>query len=76
MKMADWVGKLDAFLAFNDYDVLKDAGKVQATVAKKLAEAEFEKFRVVQDQAFVSDFDQMAMKTLTHSNRRLKSEKK
>ena len=64
MKMANWADKLDAFLAFNDYEVLKDAGKVQATVAKKLAEAEFEKFRTTQDQEFVSDFDKMTKKTL------------
>ena len=57
MKMADWVTKLDAFLQFNEYEVLKDAGKVSHDVAISLAEREFEKFRVVQDRAFVSDFE-------------------
>lgn len=57
MKMEDWAIRLDAFLEFNNCDILKDAGKVQAKVAKKLAETEFEKFRVDQDQQFVSDFD-------------------
>lgn len=57
MKMADWVQKLDAFLQFNEYEVLKDAGKVSHEVAKKLAEKEYEKFRVVQDKNFESDFD-------------------
>lgn len=68
MKMGDWVERLDAFLAFNHYEVLKNAGKVEAMVAKKLAEAEFEKFRVVQDREFVSDFDRMAMKALAKSS--------
>ncbi|WP_114748046.1 RhuM family protein [Pleomorphovibrio marinus] len=40
MKMMDWVARLDAFLQFNDYNVLKDAGKISATVAKQLAEKE------------------------------------
>lgn len=57
MKMADWVQKLDAFLQFNEYEVLKDAGKVSHEVAKKLAEKEYEKFRVIQDKNFESDFD-------------------
>jgi hypothetical protein len=57
MKMADWVEKLDAFLQFNEYQVLKDAGKISHDVAKKLAEKEYESFRVDQDQRFESDFD-------------------
>ena len=58
MKMTDWVQKLDAFLAFNEYEVLNNAGKVSATVAKQLAEAEYDKFRVHQDRNFESDFEQ------------------
>ncbi|MEX2595208.1 MAG: RhuM family protein [Anditalea sp.] len=50
MKMVDWVTRLDAFLQFNDYNVLKDAGKISATIAKQLAEKEYNKFRVVQDR--------------------------
>lgn len=57
MYMKGWVEKLDAFLKFNDYDILTDAGKVSAEVAKALALKEFEKFRIVQDQIFESDFD-------------------
>ena len=57
MKMADWVQKIDAFLQFNEYKILKDAGKVSHEVAKKLAEKEYEKYRVVQDKSFESDFD-------------------
>lgn len=57
MKMADWIQKLDAFLKFNEYDILQDAGKVRHDVAIRLAEKEYEKFRVVQDKNFESDFD-------------------
>lgn len=57
MKMNDWIGRLDAFLQFNDYKVLKDAGKISAAIAKKLAEQEYQKFRIEQDKSFESDFD-------------------
>ena len=57
MKMVDWVSRLDAFLQFNDYKVLKDAGKISASIAKQLAEKEYSKYRVVQDKEFESDFD-------------------
>ena len=57
MKMKDWIGKLDAFLQFNQYDILKNAGKVSAKVAKELAENEYKKFRIKQDENFLSDFD-------------------
>jgi hypothetical protein len=57
MKMKDWIEKLDAFLHFNEYDILKDAGKVSHEVAVKLAEKEYDKFRVIQDKTFESDFD-------------------
>jgi len=57
MKMSDWISRLDAFLQFNEYQILKDAGKVSHEVAIKLAEKEYDKFRVIQDQNFESDFD-------------------
>ena len=57
MKMVDWIGKLDGFLQFNDYSVLKNAGSISADIAKNLATNEFEKFRVRQDSEFESDFD-------------------
>ncbi len=62
MKMADWVQKIDAFLQFNEYKILKDAGKVSHEVAKKLAEKEYEKYRVVQDRNFESDYDKEVKK--------------
>lgn len=58
MKMTDWVQKLDAFLEFNEYKVLKDSGKVSHKIAMQLAEKEYESFRVKQDRDFESDFDQ------------------
>lgn len=57
MKMTDWVQKLDAFLAFNEYEVLTNAGKVSAVVARQLAEEEYAKYRVRQDREFESDFE-------------------
>ena len=65
MRMADWVGKLDAFLRFNEYDLLTHAGKVSHEVAQRLAEEEFDKFRVVQDRLFESDFEREAKKITT-----------
>ena len=63
MTMQDWSTKLDSFLSFNEYDLLNDAGKVKAAIAKKLAEGEFEKFRVVQDINYESDFDKLIKAT-------------
>ena len=57
MRMADWVGRLDAFLRFNEYEVLTNAGRVSAEVAKHLAEDQYARFRVQQDRAFESDFE-------------------
>ncbi|MFH1909040.1 MAG: virulence RhuM family protein [Chloroflexota bacterium] len=62
MKMTDWVKKLDAFLQFNEYDILNNAGKVSHEVAKELAEQEYEKFRIIQDKTFESDFDKEVKK--------------
>ena len=62
--MKDWIEKLDAFLRFNEYEVQQNAGTVSAEVAKSLAEKEYEKFRVVQDQQYESDFDKEVKKVL------------
>jgi hypothetical protein len=64
MNMKDWAERLDAFLKFNDYEILENAGKISAEVAKSLAEVEYEKFRVVQDRLFESDFDREVKKYL------------
>ncbi|MDY0266889.1 MAG: virulence RhuM family protein [Methanimicrococcus sp.] len=59
MTMQDWADKLNAFLKFNEQEVLEESGKVTAEIAKAFAESEFENFRVVQDQEYESDFDRM-----------------
>ena len=59
MTMADWAEKLDAFLKFNDAEILMDKGKVTAEIAKAFAESEFEKYRVLQDISYQSDFDRL-----------------
>ena len=56
MTMSDWSSKLDAILKFNDADILQDKGKVTAEIAKAFAESEFEKYRVIQDRLYESDF--------------------
>ena len=61
MTMRDWAEKLDAFLQFNDAEILKDKGKVTAAIAKAFAESEFEKYRVIQDRQYQSDFDRLMM---------------
>ena len=57
MTMEDWAKRLDLFLMADDRDVLQDAGKITAEIAKAKAETEFEKYRVIQDRLFMSDFD-------------------
>ncbi len=62
MTMQDWAAKLNAFLQFNERDLLDHPGKVSAEVAKAFAESEFEKYRVIQDRLFESDFDRAIKK--------------
>jgi hypothetical protein len=62
MKMTDWIAKLDAFLQFNEYQILGDAGTVSHEVAIKLAEKAYQAFRVIQDRNFESDFDKAVKK--------------
>ena len=54
---------LDAFLHFNEEDILHDKGKVTAAIAKAFAESEFEKYRVLQDRTYQSDFDKLIAST-------------
>ena len=63
MTMADWANKLDAFLQFNDAEILQDKGKVTAAIAKAFAESEFEKYRILQDKSYRSDFDRLVEET-------------
>ena len=57
MTMDDWAKRLNAFLQFNQKDILTNAGKVTQAIAKTFAESEFEKYRIIQDRLFESDFD-------------------
>ncbi|NCC23378.1 MAG: cell filamentation protein Fic [Alphaproteobacteria bacterium] len=57
MTMEDWAKRLDLFLEFDEREILQDAGRVTAALAKTFAESEFEKFRIIQDRTFESDFD-------------------
>jgi len=57
MTMADWEERLNRFIAATDRDILQDAGKVSAEIAKAHAISEFEKYRIVQDRLYESDFD-------------------
>ena len=67
MTMQDWETRLNRFIEATDRNVLQDAGKVTAEIAKAHAESEFEKFRIVQDRIFVSDFDRL-LKQIEPSN--------
>jgi len=71
MYMKDWVAKLDAFLRFNEEDILQDSGKVSHDVAVALAEKEYEKYRVVQDRLFESDFDREVKKLLNSKKKKI-----
>lgn len=62
MKMKDWVEKLDAFLQFNERELLKDNGKISHEVAEALALGEYEKYCVKQDKDYISDFDREVKK--------------
>lgn len=68
MRMTDWIERLNAFLLFNEYDVLTNAGKVSAEVAKKLAEDQYAAFRARQDASFESDFER-EVKRITGTSR-------
>jgi hypothetical protein len=59
MTMQDWETRLNRFIEATDREVLQDAGKVTAEIAKAHAESEFEKYRIVQDRLFESDFDRV-----------------
>lgn len=62
MTMEDWAKRLDEFLKFNEREILKDAGKISAEIAKDHAESEFEQYRIIQDRLFESDFDKETRK--------------
>ena len=61
--MQEWKEKLEMFLNLNEYNILKDNGKIKREIAVKLALDEYEKYRVVQDQRYISDFDELVLET-------------
>lgn len=61
MSMEDWAKRLDDFLEFNGNEILTGAGKISAETAKLYAETEFEKYRIVQDRMFMSDYDRFLL---------------
>ncbi len=63
ISMQEWKDKLEMFLNLNEYNILKDNGKVKRKIADKLALDEYEKYRVVQDQKYISDFDELVLET-------------
>mgnify|MGYP001344521385 FL=1 len=67
MTMQDWEARLNKFIEATDREILQDAGKVTAEIAKAHAESEFEKYRIIQDRLFESDFDRL-LKQLEHKN--------
>ena len=68
MTMKDWVSKLNAFLQFNQKDILQNAGKVSAAIAKVFAEKEYERYKPIQDRLFESDFDKLIKKQIENND--------
>jgi hypothetical protein len=68
MTMQDWAKRIDAFLEFDEREILQDGGKISAQIAKEKAETEFEKYRIIQDRLFESDFDREIKKITGNKN--------
>lgn len=62
MSMEDWSNRLDKFLVFDEREILQNAGSISTKIAKNHAESEFEKYRIIQDRLFESDFDKEVKK--------------
>ena len=74
LTMQDWEQRLNGFIEMFDYGILNDAGKVTAEIAKLHAETEFEKYRIVQDRLFMSDFDRYLLELEEEAKKRKKDE--
>ena len=68
MTMADWEERLNGFLTLWDHNILQDNGKISAEMAKLHAETEFEKYRIIQDKNYISDFDELVKETKNLNN--------
>lgn len=73
MTMEDWAKRIDIYLQADDLEVLKDAGKITAEIAKSKAETEFEKYRIIQDRLFMSDYDKYLLELEESAKKRSKS---
>ena len=68
ISMKEWKEKLEVFLKINEYNILKDNGKIKREIADKLALDEYKKYRVIQDQNYISDFDELVIETKNLKN--------
>ena len=68
ISMQEWKDKLEVFLKINEYNILKDNGKIKREIANKLALDEYKKYRIVQDQNYISDFDDLINETKKLNN--------
>lgn len=69
MTMEDWSKRLDIFLMADDREILQDSGKITAEIAKSKAETEYEKYRIIQDRLFMSDYDKYLLDLEKESNK-------
>ena len=63
ISMQEWKEKLEVFLKVNEYNILRDNGKIKKEIADKLALDEYKKYRIVQDKNYISDFDELIAET-------------
>lgn len=68
ISMQEWKEKLEIFLKINEYNILKDNGKIKREISDKLALDEYKKYRVIQDKKYISDFDELVIKTKKSNN--------
>ncbi len=68
ISMQEWKDKLEIFLKINEYNILKDNGKIKREIADKLALEEYKKYRIVQDKNYISDFDELIIETKNLNN--------
>ena len=68
ISMKEWKEKLEVFLKINEYNILKDNGKIKREIADKLALDEYKKYRIIQDKNYISDFDELVTETKNLNN--------
>ena len=68
LTMQDWETRLNRFIEMFEYGLLRDAGRVSAEIARLHAETEFEKYRIIQDREFLSDYDRFLLELEEHAD--------